>query len=70
MLDITLHKGIYLLKKGKDTLSKTNIFYVEYNDEVRKVHVKKPITEKDTIDLGIIYFEDLEDLENFDDEEP
>ena len=50
----------------KDTLSKTNIFYVEYNDEVKKVHVKKPITEKDTIDLGIIYFEDLE---NFDDEE-
>ena len=50
----------------KDTLSKTNIFYVEYNDEIRKVHVKKPITGKDTIDLGIIYFEDLE---NFDDEE-
>ena len=25
----------------KDTLSKTNIFYVEYNDEIRKVHVKK-----------------------------
>ena len=51
----------------KDTLSKTNIFYVEYNDEVRKIHVKKPITGKDTIDLGIIYFEDLE---NFDYEEP
>lgn len=51
----------------KDTLSKTNIFYVEYNDEIRKIHVKKPATEKDTIDLGIIYFEDLE---NFDYEKP
>ena len=38
--------------------------YYEYKFHKRDYH------KKDTIDLGIIYFEDFEDFENFDDEEP
>jgi len=34
-----------------------------------QVSIKRDYHKKDTIDLGIIYFEDLEDLEDLEDEE-
>ena len=53
----------YLSREGIHKVIDAKEYY-EYKFHKRDYH------KKDTIDLGIIYFEDFEDLENFDDEEP
>ena len=58
-----IRQTYYLSKEGVHKVMDTKKYY-EYKFHKRDYH------KKDTIDLGIIYFEDLEDLENFDDEEP
>ena len=58
-----IRQTYYLSKEGVHKVMDTKKYY-EYKFHKRDFH------KKDTIDLGIIYFEDLENLENFDDEEP
>ena len=58
-----IRQTYYLSKEGVHKVMDTKKYY-EYKFHKRDYH------KKDTIDLGIIYFEDFEDLENFDDEEP
>ena len=55
-----IRQTYYLSKEGVHKVMDTKKYY-EYKFHKRDFH------KKDTIDLGIIYFEDLE---NFDDEEP
>ena len=55
-----IRQTYYLSKEGVHKVMDTKKYY-EYKFHKRDYH------KKDTIDLGIIYFEDLE---NFDDEEP
>jgi len=58
-----IRQTYYLSKEGVHKVMDTKKYY-EYKFHKRDYH------KKDTIDLGIIYFEDFEDLENFDDEKP
>ena len=58
-----IRQTYYLSKEGIHKVINAKEYY-EYKFHKRDYH------KKDTIDLGIIYFEDFEDLENFDDEEP
>ena len=58
-----IRQTYYLSKEGIHKVIDAKEYY-EYKFHKRDYH------KKDTIDLGIIYFEDFEDLENFDDEEP
>ena len=58
-----IRQTYYLSKEGVHKVMDTKKYY-EYKFHKRDYH------KKDTIDLGIIYFEDFEDFENFDDEKP
>ena len=58
-----IRQTYYLSKEGVHKVMDTKKYY-EYKFHKRDYH------KKDTIDLGIIYFEDFEDLENFDYEKP
>ena len=58
-----IRQTYYLSREGIHKIIDAKEYY-EYKFHQRDYH------KKDTIDLGIIYFEDLENLENFDDEEP